>query len=672
MKKILLVLILSGIFSARSQGQVTRYLVKFKDKNGTPYSLSSPLAYLSQRAVDRRNRYNIALDSTDLPCTPSYVNQVKNVPNVTLLNVSKWLNSVTILTSDPNAITTINGFSFVQSTSGIASRIISTQTDEHRSKFETDLLPINNQTARTDQVLGDFYNYGANAFTEIHLHNGEFLHNIGLRGQTMQIAILDAGFFHYTTLPAFDSANTNGQILSTWDFVSREQSVVEDDSHGMSCFSTIVSNIPGQFVGTAPKSSFYLFRTEDNTFNQEYPIEEHNWSCGAERADSSGADIISTSLGYTTFLSPLTSSDHTYSDMNGNTTMAAIAADLAAKKGILVFAAVGNDGGNSWHYLSTPSDGDSVIAVGAVSPTNVIANFSSWGPSSDGQVKPDLLSIGANGVIESSSGTVSSGPGTSFATPKMAGLGTCLWQGFPEFNNMKIRSALWTAGDSATTPGNHRGYGLSDMKKAFVDLLVQFATSSSSLTGCRVTVSWTSKDIAAMKYEIERKGPADLNYVQVGSVNPQAGTILANHNYQFNNDLSSGSSGIYSYRIRQIVDTAATTFTAAYLDTTNITLSSPCIVTGINPIDPNKNKITIIPNPAYAQFTLKVETPNPIGNLNIQVIDMKGRMVSRFNKSKPAGVANFDLSISQLAKGKYIVSVYDGNQLIASKELIRL
>ena len=358
--------------------------------------------------------------------------------------------------------------------------------------------------------------------------------------------------------------------------------------------------------------------------------------------------------------------------MNGNTTIGAKAADLAAKKGILVFAAIGNDGGNSWNFLSTPSDGDSVIAVGAVSTANVIAGFSSWGPSSGGQVKPDLLSIGAPGVIESSAGTVTTGSGTSFATPKMAGLGTCLWQGFPEFNNIKIRSALWAASDSATTPGNHRGYGLPNMKKAFLSLVTDFATSSSSVSGCRVTVNWTSKDVRAMNYEIERKGPADINYAIVGSVNPQTGTILAIHNYQFNNDLSSGSTGVYSYRVRQIVDTVELTLTAGYIDTTNVTVSSPCIVTGINPIDPNSKKITIIPNPAYAQFTLKVETPNPIANLNIQIIDMKGRIVSKFNKSKPAGVANFDLLISRLAKGKYVVSVYDGNQLIASKELIKL
>ena len=87
-------------------------------------------------------------------------------------------------------------------------------------------------------------------------------------------------------------------------------------------------------------ANFWLYQTEDNS--SEYPIEEFNWACGAEKADSSGADVISTSLGYATFDDAGLS--YTYADMNGNTTMAVMAADLAAKKGILVFVANGNFG----------------------------------------------------------------------------------------------------------------------------------------------------------------------------------------------------------------------------------------------------------------------------------------------------------------------------------------
>ncbi|MBC7875417.1 MAG: S8 family serine peptidase, partial [Ferruginibacter sp.] len=440
MKKLYPLLFLLVAVYSESQAQFTRYVVKLKNKGGTPFTFSAPLAYLSQRAVDRRTRYNIPIDSTDLPVTPTYITQIRNVPNVTVLNISKWINAVSIQTSDPAAITAINGFPFVQSITGVAAR----PTDPGRNKLPPEEVGIVSSD-RTDLTTADFYNYGTTAFTEINLHNGQFLHNIGLRGQGMQIAMLDGGFLNYNTYRAFDSANLNGQILSTWDFVAREQSVSEDNYHGMSCLSTIVANIPGQFVGKAPKASFHLYRTED--VSSEHRIEEFNWACGAERADSSGADVISTSLGYYIQFTP-PSLDHPNSDMDGNTTIPAIAGDLAAKKGLLVFASIGNDGSNSTptHFLSTPSDGDSVLAIGAVTNAGAVGNFSSYGPSADGQIKPDLASVGVSAVVQTQAGTVGSMNGTSFACPNMAGLGTILWQGFPEFNNMKIRNALWQSG----------------------------------------------------------------------------------------------------------------------------------------------------------------------------------------------------------------------------------
>jgi subtilisin family serine protease len=206
--------------------------------------------------------------------------------------------------------------------------------------------------------ITDFFNYGAGSLAEINLHKGQFLHNIGLRGQGMVIAILDGGFFNYTTLDAMDSIILNNQVLDTWDFYSNNTTVSDDHPHGMQCLSTIAANIPGQFIGKAPKANFMLYRTED--VNSEYPIEEFNMVCGMERADSAGADVISASLGYSEFDDA--SFDHTYAQMNGNTTIAAIGADLAAKKGILFVAAAGNEGGTAWHYIMTPADGDSVLS----------------------------------------------------------------------------------------------------------------------------------------------------------------------------------------------------------------------------------------------------------------------------------------------------------------------
>jgi len=665
MKYLFSSVLMIGLLFNHTHAQFTRYIIKLKDKNGSPYSISDPTAYLSQRAIDRRTRYSIAIDSTDLPVNPSYVTQIKNVPGVTLLNISKWLNAVTIQIADANALSAIDGFSFVQSTSGIAAKKgRSNLVDWEDSKFGKDFLPIDNSNRRTSKTTGDYYNYG-NSFAEIHLHNGEFLHNIGLRGSGMQIALLDNGFNNYTSFDAFDSVNANNQVLGTWDFVAREQNVSDDGSHGMSCFSTIAANIPGQFIGKAPQAKFWLYQTEDNS--SEYPIEEFNWACGAEKADSSGADVISSSLGYATFDDA--SLNHTYADMNGNTTMAVIAADLAAKKGVLVFVSNGNFGTSAWHFLSTPADGDSVVAVGAVDASGTVGSFSSYGPSSDGQIKPDVASVGVSAVLETSAGTIGSGNGTSFACPNMAGLATCLWQGFPELSNMKIRSALWQSASRADSPDDRMGYGIPDMKKAFVSLLLQSSSANGTISNCKATLNWTSKDVSAMRYEIERKIFGENNYSKIAVVAAQPNTsILSTHSYQKEDNLANVPPGTVSYRIRQILDTAAANLTGADIDTVNITFNESCS----NGSNAGAEKISIIPNPAPGKFTLRVETDYSVNNLIIHILDMKGALVSAFFESKTIGKADFDLQVHKLPKGKYIVAVYDDSRLIASKKLIRL
>jgi hypothetical protein len=660
MKKILLVISVCFLVIQESSAQFNRYIVTLKHKGNSPYTFASPLAYLSQRALDRRTKYGIAIDSADLPVTPAYITLIDNVPNVTILNSSRWLNAVTIFTTDAAAITAINALPFVQSVSGIASRMADPGRGL-RNKFAgeeiTELPPV------TERIEADYFNYGTNSFNEIHLHNGEFLHNIGLRGQGMHLAMLDNGFTNYTALKAFDSANTNGQILGTWDFVARESNVINDGSHGMNCFSTIAANIPGQFIGKAPKASFWLFRTEDDA--SEYPIEEHNWVCAAERADSAGSDIISSSLGYFDFDNA--SLNYVYANMNGNTTIAARGADVAAKKGILVFVSAGNEGNGPWHYISTPSDGDSVVCVGAVTSTGVVGGFSSYGPSADGQIKPDMASVGVSALVQTTGNTIGVSNGTSFACPNMAGLGTCLWQGFPEFNNMKIVKAMQQAGSIAATPNDRIGYGIPNMKTAFKSLLIDYATSTAALSNCVVTLSWNSKDVSAMKYEFERKAPGEAAYSKIGEQTPLAGSILANHTYQFNNTITGTNTGTYSYRIRQLIDTAAATLTEAYIDTASVNFTTPCIVVT------NKVLVAIQPNPVQSSpAILVVETPYAVANMGIAVFDAKGRMVMQLKDSKNTGRKTVNLSVDRLAKGKYFVKVTNGNQVIGTADLLKL
>jgi hypothetical protein len=359
--------------------------------------------------------------------------------------------------------------------------------------------------------------------------------------------------------------------------------------------------------------------------------------------------------------------------MNGNVTMAAIGADLAAKKGILVFNAAGNEGSGSWHYIITPADGDSVVAVGAVTSGGAVGGFSSYGPSSDGQIKPDVASVGVFALVQTTANTIGSSNGTSFACPNMAGLSTCLWQGFPEFNNMKILAALKLAGSRALNPDDRVGYGIPNMKTAFALLLGEYATSASSSTGCRIGVSWTSKDIGAMKYEVERKGPSDPAYVKIGDVNALQGDILSPHTYNFNNDLTSGSSGAYSYRIRQIIDTATASFTAVYIDTTNITISSPCIVTGLPNPDPNKITVMVQPNPVSSSTaTLVVETPFAVTNMPVLIYNASGQLVMQLKESKTSGRKTIPLQTGRLSSGQYFIKVLDGQKVVGATDLLIL
>jgi serine protease AprX len=674
MKKILLLVCVAIAISVSSYAQLTRYIIYLKDKGNNTFSISNPSAYLSQRAVDRRTKYNIPIDSLDLPVTASYVTQIRNVPNVTILNVSKWLNAVSVRITNASAVTTITALPFVKSISAFASRAVSNdEPPVTKDKFEEErkfsLIPPDQQ--RGNNTNADVYNYGTTALAEMVLHKANFLHNIGLNGTGLRIAAMDGGFFNYNNANynAFDSVNINGGILDTWDFVDRHPSVSEDDSHGMSCVSTILANIPGQFVGKAPKASFYLYRTED-VFS-EYPIEEHNWACGAERADSAGAEIITSSLGYTTFDDA--SLNHVYArDMNGNTTMAAIAGDIAAKKGMLVFVSAGNDGAGSWRFISTASDGDSVMCIGSVSNLGSVASTSSYGPSADGQVKPDMSSVGANAIVQTGGGNIGTSNGTSFACPNMAGLATCLWQGFPEYNNMKIANALRQAGSRATNPDDRMGFGIPDMKKAFGILLSEFSTANGSSAGCAATINWNSKDANIMKYEIERKLPTETNYTKVAEKPAIGGAVLSIQNYSFNENVPPGTNGNVTYRLRQIIDTTAATFTGVYIDSVTLAVSA-CTATGIDPLNPATEKVVIIPNPvAASEFNLKIETPYAINNISIRIIDMKGRVMQVFQRSKGTGVITFPLPLSRLAKGQYTLAVYNGQKILATRELIKL
>ncbi len=566
MKNIILLLCIFFYTTAHAQN---RYLVKFKNKATNPFSISSPSAYLGTRALQRRARYGIAIDSLDLPITPRYIDSVRLAGVVTILNSSKWLNQVTIRTTDPVALAKINSFPFVVSFTVIASRSINnTGPFLVNKKLDEAGAPIAlcaNTASRVDNTQSNSFNYGLSS-GQVNLHQGSFLHNHGFRGENMQISVLDAGFYHYLSLPTFDSIRANNQILNTYDFVANEMSVDEDDAHGMECLSTIAANMPGVFVGTAPKATFCLYRTEDVA--SETRIEEHNLAAGYEKADSIGVDVCSVSLGYNTFDIP--AQNYTYANMNGNTSMSAIASRIAAKKGMLLSIAAGNDGGSSWHYIATPGDADSVMTVGATDTLGNVAGFSSYGPSSDGRIKPNLAATGVRAVVANpGNGQPSYGNGTSFATPNIAGLTTCLWQAFTEFNNMTILEAMQQSATKYTNPDNRVGYGVPDMKKAFCILLKKSYTQNATQANCAANFLLNVKYDNTMTIVVEKKQNSATNYTVIKTI---LGTgNFNNKNISFIDNLTGTNTGTSIYRIR--IDIA--TDTSFYLDSLLVNVTKP-------------------------------------------------------------------------------------------------
>lgn len=460
MRNLILLIFVAFIIPWTSTAQTPQYLIKLRDKNGTPYSVSKPGEFLSPRSIERRARQQIPVVENDLPVNPAYLDSIRSVENVTIRNVSKWLNQVCIETNDATALDKISAFTFVLSSRQVRRQAL--LLPELKNKLETDLK----ESAGMRGGRGvNGLDYGVSS-GQITIHKGNFLHDKGYRGQGVLISVIDAGFTAYKSLPAFDSVRNQGRIIDTYDFVANKTEVNDAHSHGMYCFSIIVANAPGQMIGSAPNASFLLYRSEDGIY--ESPAEEQNWVVAAERSDSAGADIITTSLGYTTFDNPIF--NHTYADMDGKTTIMAKGAAIAATKGMILLNAAGNDGNKPWHYIGTPADAIGTLSVGAVDINGNPGVFSSYGPSADGRQKPEVSSVGVATFVQGPGGTFVSGNGTSFATPNLAGLVACLWQAFPEFSSVEIMDYVIRSSNHYTNPDYKTGYGIPDFELAFTML----------------------------------------------------------------------------------------------------------------------------------------------------------------------------------------------------------
>lgn len=460
--------ILAGIaLMGNAQISPKHYLINLTDKNHSDYSIEKPGEFLSQRALDRRSKANISITENDLPVSNYYLDSLKAL-GLKIVNVSKWMNSVSVFSTDTLLVDTLDRLSFVRS---IGLDKVESKTLEMGFMKKPSVKKYANKGADSTY----FQKYGT-SFKQIKVHNGHLMHNEGFFGQGMHIAVLDAGFYKVDELPAFERLRQNKQILGTRDFVDGDTQVYDADSHGMKVLSTMGGFIPGKLLGTAPKASYWLLRSEQAA--SEYIIEEHNWVVAAEFADSVGADMINSSLGYSDFDDATT--NHTYDDLDGSTTMITRAADIAASKGMLVVTSAGNEGFSNWKYISAPADADSILSVGAIMEDGRRAYFSSYGPTADKRIKPDVCAIGLPSIVSGTTGSVSSSSGTSFSSPTLAGLVACLWQAHPELTNMDIIDIVKRSASRFHSPDTSLGFGVPDIYAAHLYLKTSGAIENSS------------------------------------------------------------------------------------------------------------------------------------------------------------------------------------------------
>jgi subtilisin family serine protease len=465
MNRLFFITVITLLLSQKVNGQ-DKYFVSFIDKNGTPYSIENPEDFLSQKSIERRARQGIEITEKDLPVSPDYIEQVQST-GATVLYPLKWFNGIVVETSSNEIVQEILNLDPVLMVEQIFEYGLKAQ-----SLPDDEFFPV----YKVKKDPKDYYNYGSSS-TQIKMLSGHSLHNLGYRGKGMTIAVLDAGFFNVNNLPAFDSLNTEGRLIFTRDYVNPNSNIYDEHTHGMIVLSAMAGNIPGQLIGTAPEADYILIRTEDGL--SEQIIEEYNWAAGAELADSLGADVINSSLGYYTFDAQW--QNHVYEDMDGQTTPVALAANIAAEVGMLVVASAGNEGNSAWQHIISPSDGLYCIAVGAVDENGQYVSFSSIGPSADGRVKPDVAAMGRGTVVQGTDGQISSANGTSLSAPIISGLAACLWQALPNITVADLRERIHYSSSIYENPNPLIGYGLPNFFNAMYPLSIATDLDNSQL-----------------------------------------------------------------------------------------------------------------------------------------------------------------------------------------------
>ncbi len=429
-------------------GKYQIYRVALQDKRGSDYSLKHPERFLSEKALNRRNKQDLSVDSTDLPLSRKYLKKMA-AEGFTIIGGSKWNNTVLVKDTCATASLRLGALPFVTSVVRVFSGVDSVMVSEpDKVKPDTAQAHYNAKT-----------HYG-HSESQILFFNGQKLHEAGFHGEGKLIAVVDGGFMNADKIGYLNKVDIQGIRNCVYPYTSN---IYDELDHGTMVLSTMAANSDSLFVGTAPGASFLLVRSEYGPL--ENLVEEDFWAQAVEYADSMGADIVNSSLSYTQFDDKAAS--HKYSEQDGITALVSRTASMMAGKGMILVNSAGNEGALSWKRIGFPSDARNVLTVGAVGNDSINTPFSSIGPSYDGRVKPDVMAVGSRATIISGEGVITTANGTSFSSPITCGMVACLWQALPSKSASEIMELVRQSADRASYPENIFGYGIPDFWKAY-------------------------------------------------------------------------------------------------------------------------------------------------------------------------------------------------------------
>lgn len=503
-------LVLVASVSAQSPA---KYWVQFKDKTGTPYSIDHPEAFLSPRAIELRMKHRISIDQSDLPVNPQYVREVLALDStMRLFTRSKWLNGITVYCEKDSILKEILALPFVS----FAEMTIPMKEpeDEYQEPFIFSASgPVNLSSLADGTLPSGELDYG-NTKYQIYLNNAQWLHRMGFHGENMQLMVQDGGFLNADTLHFFNKLRDDNRLLGAYNYVLPADNPFRMHTHGTMVLSCIASYAPGDLIGTAPMVQVYLCQTEDG--RSENKVEEDNWVAGLELADSLGCQVLNSSLGYTKFDDTITLPKRVYADLNGEVSRASRAATIAASKGLLICNSAGNEGDSEWKYIGCPADARDILTSGAVDVYGGKANFSSFGPTADGRVKPDACTVGYETYLANVRGKSIRSFGTSFSSPVLAGMVTCLWQAFPDKSNYEVMDAVRQSGSQFAKPDSALGYGIPDFLIAY-NILKQPKPKSFTIE-CD---SYEVDDLGNVSFKISSKDATFIVRGENGSFQPK-------------------------------------------------------------------------------------------------------------------------------------------------------